>query len=82
MPRMQVYLPEDVYRAVKERGLSASELLQAAVRSEVRRQELLARTDEYLRKLEDEIGAPSARQRSQARRIAKQISVRKRRKAG
>ena len=26
MPRMQVYLPDDLYRAVKDRGLPASDL--------------------------------------------------------
>jgi len=33
---MQVYLPDDLYRAVKDLGLPASELLQAAVRAEFR----------------------------------------------
>ncbi|MBO0692634.1 MAG: hypothetical protein J2P58_07035 [Acidimicrobiaceae bacterium] len=27
MPRLEVYLPDDLYKAVKERGLPASELL-------------------------------------------------------
>jgi len=31
MPRMQLYLPDDLYELVKERGLPASELLQKAV---------------------------------------------------
>jgi post-segregation antitoxin (ccd killing protein) len=35
MPRIQVYLPDDLYQQVKERGLPASELLQEAVRSSV-----------------------------------------------
>jgi hypothetical protein len=34
MPRMQVYLPADLYELVKKRGLPASELLQEAVRTE------------------------------------------------
>jgi len=34
MPRMQVYLPNELYKAVKERHLPASELLQEAVRAE------------------------------------------------
>ena len=45
MPRMQVYLPDDLYDLVKARGLPASELLQKAVRAEVRRLDLLAETD-------------------------------------
>jgi post-segregation antitoxin (ccd killing protein) len=60
MPRLQVYLPEDLYREVKERRLRASELLQEAVRAELRRQELLAETDRYLADLVDEVGEPSA----------------------
>jgi post-segregation antitoxin (ccd killing protein) len=42
---MQVYLPEDLYQAVKDKRLAASELLQEAVRSELRRRELLSETD-------------------------------------
>ena len=34
---MQVYLPDELYRLVKKRRLPASELLQSAVRAEVRR---------------------------------------------
>ncbi|MGH9152832.1 MAG: hypothetical protein ACRD03_10640 [Acidimicrobiales bacterium] len=56
---MQVYLPDELYRAVKERGLPASELLQDAVRAELRRQELLAETDRYVEELAEEVGAPT-----------------------
>ena len=45
---MQVYLPDDLYEQVKTRHLPASELLQEAVRAEVRRQDLLGETDAYL----------------------------------
>ena len=48
---MQVYLPDDLYAKVKSRGLPASELLQQAVRAELRRQDLLAETDKYLTSL-------------------------------
>lgn len=41
---MQIYLPDDLYGLVKARGLPASELLQKAVRAEVRRLDLLAET--------------------------------------
>lgn len=56
---MQVYLPDDLHRAVKERGLPASELLQEAVRAELRRQDLLAETDRYVGELRAEVGEPS-----------------------
>ena len=38
---MQVYLPTDLYEIVKECRLSASELLQQAVRTEVLRRKLI-----------------------------------------
>lgn len=41
MPRVHVYLPDDLYQTVKERQLSASKLLQEAVRAEMHRQALL-----------------------------------------
>jgi hypothetical protein len=59
MPRMQVYLPDELYRVVKDRGLPASELLQDAVRAEMRRQDLLRETDLYVESLIAEVGRPS-----------------------
>jgi post-segregation antitoxin (ccd killing protein) len=58
---MQVYLPDDLYVEVKERHLPASELLQQAVRAELRRQALLEETDRYLEELVAEVGEPTAR---------------------
>lgn len=60
MPRLQVYLPDDLYAEVKTQGLRASELLQSAVRAELRRRELLAATDRYLDELVAEVGEPTA----------------------
>ena len=71
---MQVYLPDDLYAAVKERRLPASELLQEAVRAELRRQELLAETDRYLQELAAEVGQPSAEETSRAARLAAEIA--------
>ena len=59
MPGMQVHLPQDLCRAVKEWGLPVSELRQPAVRREVRRRRILAATDEYLSNLIAEVGEPS-----------------------
>lgn len=73
MPRMQVYLPDDLYQQVKERSLPASELLQEAVRAELRRQELLEQTDSYLAELVGEVGEPSARELARAEAIARRI---------
>ncbi len=70
---MQVYLPDDLYQKVKERSLPASELLQEAVRAELRRQELLEQTDSYLAELIAEVGEPSPRELARAEDIARCI---------
>ena len=82
MPRMQVYLPESMYKHVKARGLPVSELLQKAVQAELRRQDLLAETDRYLADLIAEVGAPSSAQRTRAGTVARRPSGRAVRKAG
>ena len=56
MPRMQVYLPDDLHAAVKEHGFPASEMLQKAVRDEIRRLELIKAGEEYLEELRAEVG--------------------------
>jgi len=73
MPRMQVYLPDELYRAVKERGLPASELLQEAVEAELRRQRLNEQANAYLADLIAEVGEPSPRERTRADAIARRI---------
>ncbi len=73
MPRIQVYLPEELYRSVKERGMPASELLQEAVRAELRRQDLLAETDGYLAGLIEDVGEPSAEALARAEMLSKAI---------
>ena len=73
MPRMQVYLPEDLYRVVKDRGLPASELLQRAVQAEVRRQGLLEETDRYLQDLVAEVGAPKADAMAKADALSRRV---------
>ena len=70
---MQVYLPEDLYKAVKEQELPASELLQEAVRAELRRQELISATDRYIEELANEVGQPSPESRRRADRLAAEI---------
>ena len=76
MPRMQVYLPDELYQAVKERGLPASELLQRAVRAEIERRDALDAADQYLAELDAEVGAPSPRQVARAEALACRISER------
>ena len=76
MPRMQVYLPDDLYAEVKEQGLPASELLQQAVRSEVRRRALLEETDRYVEELVAEVGEPSARDLAVAEELVARLKRR------
>ena len=75
MPRLQVYLPDDLYDQVKSRQLPASELLQTAVRAELRRQDLLAETDAYLADLISEVGKPTAKDQARAEEIAREIAA-------
>lgn len=73
MPRVQVYLPDRLYAAVKERGLPASELLQEAVEAELRRRQLNEEADRYVAELIAEVGEPSPRERARATSIARRI---------
>lgn len=79
---MQVYLPDELYGLVKKRRLPASELLQKAVRAELRRQDLLAESDRYVADLADQVGPPSPAERSRAAAIAGRIARRVRRRTG
>jgi hypothetical protein len=74
---MQVYLPDGLYQQVKARHLPASELLQEAVRAEIRRQDLLGETDAYLAELLAEVGEPSPQERTRAEAIARRIAARR-----
>jgi post-segregation antitoxin (ccd killing protein) len=79
---MQVYLPDDLYDLVKARGLPASELLQKAVRTELRRLDLLAESDKYVAALVAQVGLPSAAERARAGAVASRIARPARRKVG
>ncbi|MGB3412871.1 MAG: CopG family transcriptional regulator [Microthrixaceae bacterium] len=82
MPRVQVYLPDDLHDQLKRRGLPASELLQVALRAELERQDALDATAEYLEGLAVEVGEPSARQQTTADVIARRIRARSLGQAG
>jgi len=78
---MQVYLPDDLYRLVKKRRLPASEILQKAVRAELRRLDLVAESDRYLADLVTDVGEPTAAERARADAVADRIARGARRKA-
>ncbi len=73
MPRLQVYLSDDLYRHLKRAGLSPSELLQQAVRAEVDRRNKIATLDRELLKLRAEVGKPSAADKKRAKAVATRV---------
>jgi hypothetical protein len=79
---MQVYLPTDLYEIVKDRQLPASELLQQAVRNEVRRRKLESASRRYTAALAAQVGQPAPRERARAVALAKRIAGRTDRQAG
>ena len=82
MPRMQIYLPEDLYAQVKAQDLPASELLQEAVRVELRRRRLATAGEEYLSELLAEVGGADPAETAWAQDLAKRLARRADRLAG
>jgi hypothetical protein len=68
--------PDDLPGAVKQRWLPASELLQEAVRAELRRQELLDETEVYLEELVAEVGEPSEDAVARAEELSRSVQCR------
>ena len=64
-----MYLPDDLYRAVKEGNLPASELLQEAVWRSFAVGVSTRRPTRYLAELVAEVGEPSPRERARAEAI-------------
>lgn len=60
MPRVHVYLTDDLYQFVKEHQLSASELLQEAIRTEIYQQDLREEMERRINESIGEIPEPSA----------------------
>jgi Arc/MetJ-type ribon-helix-helix transcriptional regulator len=77
MPRIQVYLPDDLHREVKRSGLSPSELLQDAVRSELQRRQQITWLDEYLGELEKEVGKPTRAEKARADAVVRRMTRRR-----
>jgi post-segregation antitoxin (ccd killing protein) len=82
MPRVQVYLPDDLYRQLKARALPASELLQTAVRAELERQRALEAADQYVKELVSEVGEPTPEEAARADVIVRKIRDRNVTRAG
>jgi post-segregation antitoxin (ccd killing protein) len=82
MPRLQVYLPDDLHKALKKLGLPASELLQQAVRTELHQRKLRAASKKYWADVEKEVGEPTAADHAWAAELATRIAGRRQRAAG
>jgi post-segregation antitoxin (ccd killing protein) len=75
MPRMQIYLPDDLYAEVKARNLRASELLQQAIRAEIRREEQIQAMAEFVQEAIREYGEPSADELAEAEEFVARIKA-------
>ena len=73
---MQIYLPDDLYDEVKSRNLPASELLQRAVRAELRRLKLIDEAEAFLKEAIDEFGEPTAEDLAWAQDLAEHLKQR------
>lgn len=71
---MQVYLPEHLYDIVKSQGLSASRLLQDAVRDHCVRQEKIRAAHEYVQEMYERLGPPTADDIEWAENKAREIA--------
>ncbi|MGH9056413.1 MAG: type II toxin-antitoxin system CcdA family antitoxin [Acidimicrobiales bacterium] len=78
MPRMQVYLPDELYRRVKAGALPVSRLLQESLGAELRRQELLTEHDRYLAELIAEVGEPGEQDLADAEDWVRRVTARSR----
>lgn len=76
MPRVQVYLPDDLHAELKRRGLPASELLQVALRAELERQDALDAATAYLDDLAADLGEPTDDDVAHAESIARRVRER------
>lgn len=70
-----MYLPDDLYALLKEGGMSASQLLQGAVREEARRQELCSALDAYLAEMDALYDPPSEEERAAAEAWAAEVAA-------
>ena len=62
MPRVNIWLPEDLHREAKDLHLPLSELAQRAIAAEVERHRKAAALDAYLAELDNELGPATSDQ--------------------
>ncbi|HEY2947380.1 MAG TPA: hypothetical protein VGJ53_03115 [Micromonosporaceae bacterium] len=73
MPRINVYLPQDLYDRVKAEDLPVSEILQAALRARLELDEKLRAADEFVAMTIAEYGEPSEEDERLAEESAQRI---------
>ena len=66
MPRVNIWLPEDLHREAKDLHLPLSELAQRAIAAEVERHRKAAALDAYLAELDNELGPATSVQITEA----------------
>lgn len=74
MGRLQVYLPDELQREMRSRGLSASRLLQDALQREIRHAELEKAVDRYLRQLDKQLGPVTDAEKADAEAWADRVA--------
>lgn len=66
MARVNISLPDELYRRAKEAGLNVSKLTRDAIVDELERLAKVAAVDEYLAQMEAELGPISAEEQARA----------------
>jgi hypothetical protein len=66
MPRVSIWLPEEIHRAAKELQLPISELAQKAVSAEINRRKKLDLLEAYLAELDEEFGPETPEETAEA----------------
>lgn len=70
MARVNITVPDDLYRQARDAGLNISQLAQRAVAAELSRLAKIAELDAYLAELETELGPTTEAERAEATRWA------------
>jgi hypothetical protein len=81
MARMNVYLPDDLYRQAKSLEIPVSDILQRALHAEIRRRELTAEADRLVEKRSAIVGDSTPEERARVRGIVQRLSRKTTRKA-
>jgi hypothetical protein len=73
MARVNITVPDELYRLAKKAGLNVSQLAQRALNAELDRMAKIAELDAYLAAMEAELGPTSEAERADARAWADRL---------